>query len=187
MKGLFVFTVLTLTTIVSVFYSLTLLDNIVHGSLYHYGLQFSYDWANPYWMTLKIVQALLGLTIILTLVNTVYVYKIYGHAEFRMPKIGVGPKVSRIEVEPRMPKIEVKKPEAKKPEIKVTVNEKSTVCPPTIEQQLSGIPPGMVKCGHCGKIFAQPLRMLEFHEDRPRMINICPFCNELIQPTTIQK
>jgi hypothetical protein len=182
MKGLFVFTVLILTTVVSVFYSLTLLDNIVHGSLYNYGLTFSYDWANPYWMTLKIVQALLGLTIILTLVNTVYVYKIYGHAELRMPKIGVGPKVSRIEVEPRMPKIE-----SKKPEIKVIVNEKSTVCPPTIEQQLSGVPQGMVKCGHCGKIFAQPLRMLEFHEDRPRMINICPFCNELIQPTTIQK
>ena len=164
MKGLFVFTVLILTIVVSVFYSLTLLDNIVHGSLYYYGLTFSYDWANPYWMTFKIVQALLGLTIILTLVNTVYVYKIYGHSELRMPKI-----------------------EAKKPEIKVTVNEKSTVCPPTIEQQLSGVPPGMVKCGHCGKIFAQPLRMLEFHEDRPRMINICPFCNELIQPTTIQK
>ena len=182
MKELSVFTVLTLTTVVSVFYSLTLLDNIVHGSLYHYGLQFDYAWANPYWMTMRIAQVLLGLTTALTTISSFYVYKKYGHLELRMPKIGIGPKASRIEVEPRMPKIE-----AKKPEIKVTVNEKSTVCPPTIEQQLSGVPPGMVKCGHCGKIFGQPLRMLEFHEDRPRMINICPFCNELIQPTTIQK
>jgi hypothetical protein len=172
MKGLFVFTVLTLTAVVSVFFSLTLLDNIVHGSLYHYGLQFSPDWANPYWTTLKIVQALLGLTIALTVINTVYVFKKYGHAEPRMPKIGI---------EPKMPKIEVKKPEMKKPEIKMTVSEKSTVPPPTIEQQLSGIPPGMVKCGHCGKIFAQPLRMLDFHEDRPRMVSICPFCNEIIE------
>ena len=27
------------------------MDFIVHGSLYHYGLQFSYEWANQYWIT----------------------------------------------------------------------------------------------------------------------------------------
>ena len=175
------FTVLTLTVVVSVFYSLTLLDNIVHGSLYYYGLQFSYDWANPYWTTFRIVQALLGLTVVLTLFSTIYVFKKYGNAELRMPNIGIEPKMTKIQMDPKMPKIEVKKPESKKPEIKLTSNEKSTMSPPTIEQQLSGIPPGMVKCGHCGKIFAQPLRMLDFHEDRPRMVNICPFCNEIIK------
>jgi uncharacterized membrane protein len=25
------------------------IDNIVHGTLYNYGLQFSYNWAGPYW------------------------------------------------------------------------------------------------------------------------------------------
>ena len=25
------------------------IDNIVHGALYNYGLQFSYNWADPYW------------------------------------------------------------------------------------------------------------------------------------------
>jgi hypothetical protein len=24
--------------------------------------------------------------------------------------------------------------------------------------------------------------MLDFHAERPRIINICPFCNEVIQP-----
>jgi hypothetical protein len=176
MKGLFVFTVMILTVIVSVFYSLTLLDNIVNGSLYHYGLQFSYNWANPYWMTLRTVLALLGVTVGLTLVNTIYVFKKYGHAELRMPKLGIQSGTSKVEIQPRMPKIEVKKPERK-----LTVSEKPTVSPQTVEQQLSGVPPGMVKCGHCGKIFAQPLRMLDFHEDRPRMVNICPFCNDIIE------
>ena len=182
MRGLFIFTVLTLTGIVAVFYSLTLLNYLVHGTLYYYGLFFSYDWANPYWTTLKVTQALLGLITALTLVNTVYIYKKYGHAEHGLPKIGIAPKESRIAEEPKMRRIQAKKPEAK-----IAVNEKSTARPIPIEQQLAGVPPGMVKCRHCGKIFTLPLRMLEFKDDRPRMINICPFCNKLIEPTAIQK
>jgi len=49
------------------------------------------------------------------------------------------------------------------------------------EQSLRGVSE-LVKCIHCGKVFSQPLRMLDFHTDRPRIINICPFCNEVIQP-----
>jgi hypothetical protein len=200
MKGLFLFTVLTLTAIVSVYYSLSLLDSIVHVSLYSYGLEFSYDWATPYWMTLKVVQALLGFIAVLTVVNALYLYKTHAYAELKlpkMPKIEAEPKLARAEAEPRVSRneLEYRKPkiEIKKPEIKMTLSEKSTVCTPTItptiapttastiEPQQTTVPPGMVRCGHCGKIFAQPLRMLDFHEDRPRMVSICPFCNEVIQ------
>jgi len=30
---------------------LSRMDFIVHGDLYHYGLKFSYEWANEYWIT----------------------------------------------------------------------------------------------------------------------------------------
>jgi hypothetical protein len=30
------------------------IDNIVHGTLYNYGLQFSYNWAGPYWKLTQI-------------------------------------------------------------------------------------------------------------------------------------
>jgi hypothetical protein len=30
------------------------IDNIVHGTLYNYGLQFSYNWAGPYWRLTQI-------------------------------------------------------------------------------------------------------------------------------------
>jgi hypothetical protein len=30
---------------------LSRIDFIVHGDLYHYGLRFSYEWANEYWIT----------------------------------------------------------------------------------------------------------------------------------------
>jgi len=46
---------------------------------------------------------------------------------------------------------------------------------------------GYIRCLHCGKVFTQPLRMLDFQGDRPRIINICPFCNEIIQSTPRQE
>jgi len=56
---------------------LNLLDQIVHGKLYSYGLQFSYEWASPYWTILRIIQILLGFIATLTLANTVYIYRKY--------------------------------------------------------------------------------------------------------------
>jgi len=36
-------------------------DHIVHNVLYDYGLQFSYNWANPYWFLLRTSLTLLFL------------------------------------------------------------------------------------------------------------------------------
>ena len=41
-------------------------DNIVHSSLYSYGLQFSYEWANPYWLYLRLALCLLFLLCIIS-------------------------------------------------------------------------------------------------------------------------
>lgn len=38
-------------------------DLIVHGTLYRYGLVFSYNWANPYWTYTKVVYALLMVSV----------------------------------------------------------------------------------------------------------------------------
>jgi hypothetical protein len=39
------------------------IDYIVHATLYQYGLQFSYDWANTYWLTYNLVYFAFGLTL----------------------------------------------------------------------------------------------------------------------------
>ena len=72
-----------------------------------------------------------------------------------------------------------------KPQVLQTRSEKKVISshvlepePPTETQRVGGL----VKCDHCKRVFAQPLRMLDFHSDRPRIINICPFCNEVIPP-----
>lgn len=38
------------------------IDFIVHSTLYSYGLKFSYDWANTYWLTYSLVYSAFGLT-----------------------------------------------------------------------------------------------------------------------------
>ncbi len=43
------------------------IDNIVHGTLYQYGLQFSTAWATPYWNTGGVLMAM-GWTIVITAV-----------------------------------------------------------------------------------------------------------------------
>ena len=44
------------------------LDSIVHSELYDFGLQFSYKWANPYWMCIKTVFVLIGVSCVSSLV-----------------------------------------------------------------------------------------------------------------------
>ena len=46
-------------------FSLMQLDIIVNNSLYDYGLQFSYDWAGPYWNNLVVIFGLMLATIML--------------------------------------------------------------------------------------------------------------------------
>jgi len=152
MKKLLLFTVLVLVAAASAAYGLTLLDKIVHGTLYNFGLQFSYDWANPYWTMLRVVLALIGLAAVFNVVNSVYVYRKYIHAK---------PQVTLSKSEKKVISPSVREPE-----------------PPSESQRVGGL----VKCTHCNRVFAQPLRMLDFHSDRPRIISICPFCNEVIPP-----
>jgi hypothetical protein len=57
------------------------IDKIVHGTLYSYGLEFSYSWADPYWMLARIVFAMGWLNIIIALVVQLYNVKINYIAE----------------------------------------------------------------------------------------------------------
>lgn len=41
-------------------YYFTRIDSMVHGSLYEYGLQFSGEWAVPYWSNARLMLALIG-------------------------------------------------------------------------------------------------------------------------------
>jgi len=59
--GLIVVIVAIVSVVCTILAGLCLLaiDSIVHGTLYHYGLQFSTDWANPYWLIIRVCFSLL--------------------------------------------------------------------------------------------------------------------------------
>ena len=138
--------VLALIVAVSVAYLLTIIDSIIHNQLYQFGLGFSYDWANPYWMVLRLSLALLGLIAVAASMNiTCFFWK-----KVRKPEVA---KVAKGEV-------------------------KAEVAP-----QRAGAP-SLFQCTSCKRSITHPLRMLDFHSQRPKMINICPFCNATVVPVS---
>ena len=55
--------------------NLLVLDNLVNGTLYHYGLQFSYDWANDYWFSMRLVLFQIALVVIFLMLLLIVVIK----------------------------------------------------------------------------------------------------------------
>lgn len=144
--------ILALIAAVSVAYLLTIIDSIIHNQLYQFGLQFSYDWAYPYWMILRSCQILLGLTAAVASINLTY----FLWKRLKMPETAkvaeeakIAEEVAKAEVVPRG----------------------------------AGIP-SLYQCTSCGRSITHPLRMLDFHAQRPKMINICPFCNATVVPAS---
>jgi hypothetical protein len=53
-------------------YAFMQIDNIVHGTLYQYGLQFSHAWADPYWNMAHLLDAMVGLIVGLAIALQIY-------------------------------------------------------------------------------------------------------------------
>jgi hypothetical protein len=62
-KAQLVFLMTTIAAIVCSLFLFSLLDQIVHGDLYRYGLKFSYEWASQYWTYAWLVRSLQVFTI----------------------------------------------------------------------------------------------------------------------------
>ncbi len=58
-------------TVASMF-SVLQLDAFVHQKLYSYGLQFSYEWANPYWATVRTIFAFGWFTVVVGMGATIF-------------------------------------------------------------------------------------------------------------------
>jgi len=85
-KGLFngfwfvrVVLVLWLVSACFVVFLLGRIDGVVHGTLYDFGLQFSLDWAVPYWSFLRLVYVVLCVPMVLS--GVVLVFSVFGRGE----------------------------------------------------------------------------------------------------------
>jgi hypothetical protein len=161
-------------------YGLFWLDNIVHGTLYDYGLQFSYEWANPYWSVLRTVQALIGLTAVFSVVSYLYMYRTYTLVKRRKHEKTIAK--TEVDVETEHEKRVVSLPPSPTPTFTPIPSTRELEPEPVSVSGKAERADGLVRCNHCNRVFSQPLRMLDFHAERPRIISICPFCNEVVQP-----
>ncbi len=185
-------------------YMLNQLDQIVHGQLYSYGLRFDYAWANPYWSILRIIQILLVVAAATAAIDLGLSIK----RDRSSTRANLAPRPQKPQrVSPPIPTVPraIERQAAPPSPVRTPIPNTSTVRQPTspaqptptrsnpqivstpTRQQVSAQPTGPTKCPRCNKAFSQPLQMLDFQGDRPRIVSMCPFCNEIIQTVPKQE
>ena len=143
---------------------------VVHGSLYDYGLLFSPEWAVPYWIYERVVFGLLVATVGVNVSSMAYVV--------------LAKKVKERKPSPVQPRSLVTR------ELKVVGKEKpgeerkAQLFKPTeiVDDGVEVAALPMV-CNKCGKVFTQPLCMFDFKSGKPRLVNVCPYCNAVLAVT----
>jgi hypothetical protein len=126
------------------------IDQIVHVNLYDYGLQFSNNWAAPYWLSLRMIYVFLGVPIVASAVALVVSF---------MRKISLEAVEKHVETKP----IPIN---AKTPSVKET--------PVPKENSM------LISCPKCKKVFGKPLSMLEFIGGKTQLVSACPYCNHVL-------
>ena len=174
---------------VLVSFLLTRIDSIVNGQLYGYGLQYSREWAEPYWTSLNLIYVFMGVPMALS--------SIVLALALRMRKQRLGYLIRR-KSKPEM-EVFVKVPETKvegEPETEQALTRQeitSITEEPRVEQKQPDTLPAeaavekpkvtegnalVISCPSCGKFFSRPLIMLDFSGGKTRLVNICPYCNQ---------
>lgn len=122
------------------------IDSIVHGDLYGYGLEFSIDWAGPYW----------------AYANLIYVFLIFPMiVGGGILLIGSFIKYTGYDTETHVSA----RREAKRPKVKTEALKQNNIA---------------ISCPQCKKVFGKPLNMLDFSGGKPRLANVCPYCNHIL-------
>jgi predicted Zn-ribbon and HTH transcriptional regulator len=141
-------------------------DRIVHGSLYFYGLIFNYEWATPYWAFFRLSLALLCGVAGVSFLSMLYVV-LSRKSLHSQPPVTV-PSIRAIETQPKKTEKEIEHKEPVKEPVKDTRDD---------GVEIVAIP---MECNKCGKVFTQPLCMFDFRSGKPRLVNVCPYCNALL-------
>jgi len=134
--------VLWLVSSFFVLFFLGRIDYIVHHDLYDFGLRFSLEWANPYWVTLRLIYVYLAVPAVLSAV-------VLGLDFWR--KVNSNKRVSRRRRKPESGKVQ-----------------------PLRENSM------LISCPSCKRVFGKPLVMLNFDSGKPRLVNVCPYCNAVL-------
>jgi hypothetical protein len=79
-------------------------------------------------------------------------------------------------IQPELIKVEVCKSE---PEV-----QKTDISEEPKAKESAGL---VISCSNCGKVFSKPMVMLDFNKGTTRLLNVCPFCNQILDETVEAK
>jgi uncharacterized Zn-finger protein len=127
-----------------VMFSQRTIDNIVNVTLYGYGLQFSNNWAIPYWTYARLLYATQFVSIALSAVALASGFLKKDNSDKHAPK----------------PEDRVDKSVATREE----TNGRNI----------------LISCPSCKRVFSKPLVMLDFPGGKAKLVNVCPYCNTVL-------
>lgn len=191
-----------------IMFMISQLDSIVHGQLYGYGLKFSLDWANPYWNFTRIMYIGLGATMLLSALILLlgFIKPKTKLSETILKQEQPSPKIqptvqiqaqSSVETQPQHkqnpqpPTPQTASQIQPKPQPKPQIQTQPKPQPATTtvqEQPKTGKAPkennkASNSCPNCKKTFTQPLVMLDFEGGKSKLVNVCPYCNQVLGDT----
>ncbi len=134
-------------------------DFIVHHTLYDYSLVFDPEWAIPYWTFERLSLAIIGCMGAVNCLSIVYM--------LLSQRAAASPEDTASR--DRAPSTQLEKPSGEKPS-QGDDNGVEIVALPMV-------------CNKCGKVFSQPLCMFDFKSGKPRLVNVCPYCNAVLAVT----
>jgi uncharacterized Zn-finger protein len=169
-----------------VMYAINEIDKIVNTQLYGYQLQFSLDWANPYWSFTRIIYISLGATIIMTTIILLLGFIKTKKATQTLTTLKPEPTIQKMAPAPQ-PVYTQPPPKAKVAQAKpqtattTTITTEEPKTKTTDKQTPAQVPTGV--CPSCKKTFGQPLVMLDFEGGKSKLVNVCPYCNQVLGDT----
>ena len=174
---------------------MTRVDSIVHGQLYAYGLQFSRNWADPYWASVNLIYVFMSVPTVLSTI-------VLGIVLVRNRKLN-GKYIAKLKIRRQKVAVEEQKTKEEKATVAEEVSgENAPQEPEEPEPQVEPYEPKMevineveakenngllISCPSCKKVFNRPLVMLDFSSGKTRLVNICPYCSHTLGEASDQK
>lgn len=182
------------------------IDQIIHGDLYNFGLQFSNEWAEPYWIHIRTILIVLGLPIGLSIFsNALFLItkkrdaskEISQHEYLSIPNPNTKPQIKALskpnsELQPKLlPKHQPTSAFETEPSVNLkskgsfksmNYQEKESKKDSNRENSWSKdeLDSKIISCPKCNKIFSKPLIMLDFGGGKTILVNHCPYCSYVL-------
>lgn len=144
---------------------------IAHGSMYGYGLIFDYEWAIPYWTFERIAYVLLGC--IAGVNGFLVAFTFLTHKEL----LHLKPSQTLQKQMPLRSKSALRNLSKETETMKAPTKAEKTALQSGDGVDIVALP---IVCNNCGKVFTQPLCMFDFKSGKPRLVNVCPYCNTVL-------